>query len=112
MRGGVILGKGRIRGGRGGREGEAWTLGLSEKQERGRWWGKGREEREGARKKNKEREKEEIEGEQKWPSFPFRESNQIPLIAHYLKRLSGAVMRLHAGLRLRDFLVYRCWRVL
>lgn len=63
-------------------------------------------------KKKKEREKEEIEGEQKWPSFPFRESNQIPLIAHYLKRLSGAVMRLHAGLRLRDFLVYRCWRVL
>lgn len=60
----------------------------------------------------KNKEKREIEGEQKWPPFPFRESNQIPLIAHYLKRLSGAVMRLHAGLRLRDFLVYRCWRVL
>lgn len=44
--------------------------------------------------------------------FPFRESNQIPLIAHYLKRLSGTVMRLHGGPRLRDFLVYRCWRVL
>lgn len=60
----------------------------------------------------KNKEKREIEGEQKWPPFPFRKSNQIPLIAHYLKRLSGAVMRLHAGLQLRDFLVYRCWRVL
>lgn len=58
------------------------------------------------------KEKREIEGEQKWPPFPFPESNQIPLIAHYLKRLSGAVMRLHGGPRLRDFLVYRCWRVL
>lgn len=77
---------------------------LSKKQRSRQWWG--RWEQRG------DKEKTEIEGEQKWPPFPFRESNQIPLIAHYLKRLSGAVMRLHAGLRLRDFLVYRCWRVL
>lgn len=44
--------------------------------------------------------------------LPSRESNQILLIAHYLKRLSGAVMWLQAGSQLRDFLVYRCWRVL
>lgn len=73
----------------------------------------------GKNDRNKGKEKEEIgregrrsRGEAEVALFPFRESNQIPLIAHYLKRLSGAVMRLHAGPRLRDFLVYRCWRVL
>lgn len=73
----------------------------------------------GKNDRNKGKEKKEIgregrrsRGEAEVALFLFRESNQIPLIAHYLKRLSGAVMRLHAGPRLRDFLVYRCWRVL
>lgn len=87
-------------------EDEAWTLRLSEKKKRRRWWGEGK--REGKREIKRRR----LEGGQKWPSFPFCESNQILLIAHYLKRLSGTVMRLHAGPRLRDFLVYQCWRVL
>lgn len=76
------------------------------------WGGLVKKKKEREINKGQEKEGGRGGGGRSAPHFSFRESNQIPLIAHYLKRLSGAVMRLRARPRLRDFLVYQCWRVL